>query len=563
MGKKSIDNVISRDGYPNPRLKIHRGVWTVFVSIPRSIRHLFGKKGVTTEMRRVAGMCELEARKSLERVSHDIYRHMDLVQEEALRKKELPKKVLKQQPKSFETQMQKEINFDAEVIALKFVETFSSILAPNGTSSNSILVEKANFQKLSLFKRLFFLKRFKKLTPFEALSDLKDKSDILAHMVKNNPERYTKKEQEIAQSYLQPKVKLFLEGLIADTAKESSMDIPKTPDQIEGDPPQLAHENGFGIEEFPAKSFEKNIKKLTSNHKSMSDLRSDYLCWIQKHYKDKSSVNKIRLGFDEFISLMGDLDPKNINPNMAVVFAERQLDEHINRSHQTIKDRNWAMGVFTDFCYTKRYMTTRPFFGAKLKKYGSIGGNWLEYQDSDLDRIFRHSWEKQELLLLKIGLATGMRIGEIALLTWEQIKETSKFQYISLFEEPEEFTLLKNIGSTKFIPIHPDLKFPKMGEGRIFNYPIDAYGRASTSAGRSVNAILSSLVENSFRKSFHSLRTTFIVKMQEAGSPAEIRKLITGRGMVGEGKSLHNGDWAQALFDSVRQLDLPWLKYEP
>ena len=72
--------------YPNPRLKLHRGVWTVFISIPRSIRHLFGKKGVTTEIRRVAGSNEPEA-ENLRKISYDIYKLMDLVQQEGPKKK--------------------------------------------------------------------------------------------------------------------------------------------------------------------------------------------------------------------------------------------------------------------------------------------------------------------------------------------------------------------------------------------------------------------------------------------------------------------------------------------
>ena len=45
MGEESSNGIIGWDKYPDPRLKLHRGVWTVFVSIPRPIRHLFGKKG--------------------------------------------------------------------------------------------------------------------------------------------------------------------------------------------------------------------------------------------------------------------------------------------------------------------------------------------------------------------------------------------------------------------------------------------------------------------------------------------------------------------------------------
>ena len=119
----------------------------------------------------------------------------------------------------------------------------------------------------------------------------------------------------------------------------------------------------------------------------MSDLRTDYLQWISKKYKDRSSLNKIRLGFDEFIAFMGDLDLKNLNAHMAVAFAECQLEENTNRSHHTIKDRNWAMGVFTDFCFTKGYMDTNHSLVQSLKTTeleAAIGSDtriqiWIKY----------------------------------------------------------------------------------------------------------------------------------------------------------------------------------------
>ena len=561
MGEESSNGIIGWDKYPDPRLKLHRGVWTVFVSIPRSIRHLFGKKGVSTELRRVAGESESEARKNLKRLSYEIYEQMDLAQEGAIKNKDASDKFWEMQAEDFKRDNEAEIDFNAEDAALKFIATFSSILTPRGSSANSLLFKQADRKRFPLFKGFSFTKRFSKESPYEMLSELKTKCDLMANMVKSNPERYTKEEQEVAQDYLQPDVRSYLEDLITDSAKVNLKEVPNFSKPKEEDfwykPQQSVMEDQIP----PSTALEQSTRERRSTNIKMSELRGDYLNWVEKLYRDKSSKNKIRLGFDEFISLMGDLDPKKIDAPMAVGFADSQLEEHTNRSHKTIKDRNWAMGVFTDYCFTKRYMTVKPFFGAKLKKYGTIGGNWLEYQDSDLDRIFKHRWDEQELLLLKIGLATGMRIGEIALLTWERIKNTNEFQYISLLDEGEEKASVKNVGSKRLIPIHPDLKLPQSKNGRIFNYTIDTYGKATTSAGRSVNSILAAIVEDSFRKSFHSFRSTFIIKMQEAEVPEDIRKLITGHGAGDTHHNVYGGVGAQTRFNSIRKLNLPWLKY--
>ncbi len=553
MGKESNNNITGWDKYPEPRLKLHRGVWTVFISIPRSIRYLFGEKGVSTELRRVAGKSKLEARENVKRISYEIYRQMDRVQEDTIRKEEAFSEFLGTQAEDFKRQNEEEVNFNAEDTALKFVATFSSILTPKGSSVGPIFFERAERKKYSIFGRFSLTKRFSKESPNETLSELKIRCDLMANMVKNNPERYTVEEQKIAQDYLKPNVRSYFEDLITDSISEKSQKVSafaKSKDPV--------------IERVipSVKVLEQNMRERKPAQIKMSDLRTDYLDWVEKRYREKSSKNKIRLGFDEFILLMGDLDPKKINVTMAVEFAECQLEENKDRSHKTIRDRNWAMGVFSEYCFTQGYMPTKPFFGANLKKYGAIGYNWLEYKDYDLDRIFNHKWSEQEFLLLKIGLATGMRIGEIALLTWDQIKTADEFEYISLIDEGEDKGHLNNTGSKRLIPIHPDLKLPVRKDGRIFNYKIDSYGKSTTSAGRSVNSILASVVEDSFRKSFHSFRSTFINKMKEAEVSQEIRELITGHG---EGDTYHNiygRLGVRSRFKSISKLDLPWLNCE-
>ena len=79
--------------------------------------------------------------------------------------------------------------------------------------------------------------------------------------------------------------------------------------------------------------------------------------------------------------------------------------------------------------------------------------------------------------------------------------------------------------------------------------------------GRSVNAILASLVERSSQKSFCSLRTTFISKSRQAKVPVEIYKVITGLGSAGRHTKPYYRASIQTLFDNVRKLNLPWLKY--
>ena len=148
-------------------------------------------------------------------------------------------------------------------------------------------------------------------------------------------------------------------------------------------------------------------------------------------------------------------------------------------------------------------MSFNPFYGVSLKRYGTRGGKWLEYTDADLDKIFGYSWGPQELLLLQLALGTGTRLGEIALLTWERVKSTNKCSFISLLDEGDEIVTAKNQGSKRRIPLHPDLKLPPKGNGRIFDYAIDGYGKATTVAGMAVNPKFKGLIAHD-SKTFHS-----------------------------------------------------------
>ncbi len=162
------------------------------------------------------------------------------------------------------------------------------------------------------------------------------------------------------------------------------------------------------------------------------------------------------------------------------------------------------------------------------------------------------------MLLLQVALATGMRLGEIALLTWERIKSVNACAYISLLDDGDEIISIKNEGSKRRIPIHPNLKLPPRGVGRIFDYAVDGYGKASTSAGRAVNPTLRELIGQE-RKTFHSFRSSFIIKLTKVGTPKQINKLITGHGAGDVNTDVYSGVSVEDRFEWIRKIELPWL----
>ena len=70
--------------YPKPNLRFIRGVWTVEVSIPASMRHLFGNGSGSTRNRRKSTQTTDKsiAQSKLHDLTHQIYSEFDQKQED-------------------------------------------------------------------------------------------------------------------------------------------------------------------------------------------------------------------------------------------------------------------------------------------------------------------------------------------------------------------------------------------------------------------------------------------------------------------------------------------------
>lgn len=532
--------ILTWDDYPESYSSIRRGKFCVTVAIPRQIRHLFGNAPVRPK---VAGPTEADYNRRRRSLTHKIYQEFDERQARAAdKRKAFDHFMEKEWFTNFEERQEDELNMALQ----KMLTTFPHVI-PKGSSYNYFAQIDAD--KYPSLKNFSTVKPLTQVVPYNDLFQLKNQMDAIANMVWSNPKRFNKLEAKTAQNYLQPAVRSFFEDLLVDAAKKQKFPIPEFSDPTLSD---------FWFRDKVDQS-ELEARPRKAEVLTMSSVREEYFAWIEKYYAARDTRNKLKLGFNEFVQYMGDLRLDSIDAAMAVRFAEVQCDYHANRSLVTIKNRNWAMNTFcNEFCIPKRYMSFKPFFGVSLKRYGAKGGKWLEYTDADLDVIFGYSWGKQELLLLQVALATGMRLGEIALLTWERIKSVNACAYISLLDDGDEIISIKNEGSKRRIPIHPNLKLPPRGVGRIFDYAVDGYGKASTSAGRAVNPTLRELIGQE-RKTFHSFRSSFIIKLTKVGTPKQINKLITGHGAGDVNTDVYSGVSVEDRFEWIRKIELPWL----
>ncbi len=533
-------STLTWDDYSESYSKVIRGKYCVVVSIPRKIRHLFGN---APTRQKVAGRTEDDFNRRRHSLTHQIYQEFD---ERQRRQKENKEVFLKRIKDEWGDAYDKRQDDDRNTILQMMVAAFPHVLPQESSYNYYKKIDKDIYPKLAGNSTI---KPLTENIPFSDLEQLKYAMDAMARMVKNASERFKAFEISAAKNYLQPSVRSYFEDLLVEAAKQQKCPIPTFPDPNLSDFWLTQNKTEQDLNERPRKHEE--LK--------MSSVMTEYFEWVEKYFDKTDTKNKLKLGCKEFISFMGDLPLSKLDRPMAVGFAETQCDRQVNRSKATIKNRNWAMNTFCqEFCIPKRYMSFNPFYGVSLKRYGTRGGKWLEYTDADLDKIFGYSWEPQELLLLQLALATGMRLGEIALLTWERVKSINTCSFVSLLDEVDEIVTAKNQGSKRRIPLHPNIKLPPKGNGRIFDYAIDGYGKATTAAGRAVNPKLKELIVHD-RKTFHSFRSSFIIKLTKVGTPPNINKMITGHGVGDVNTDVYGGVSVEDRFEWIRKIDLPWL----
>ncbi|MDC1255883.1 tyrosine-type recombinase/integrase [Paracoccaceae bacterium] len=581
--------ILTLDDYSDPFPEKVRGKYTVSVSIPRPIRHLFANGKATTK-RYVAGKTLEDYERKKRSLSNKIYSEFDNRQREAeLAKTEGRAKRIKSK--------QNLEDFHAENKIWGMMDSFPSVLT---RAIKDDFLDDGSFVDWTTD------------IPYQSLLTLKNNMDALANMVwEAHPKdretlqeamdyfwehnvidnydgeggqyirepdedgykdwegfQYKVQQRNASADYLQPEVRSFLEDLLIKTAFKQNIETP-----VFDDPEPEGFWNVSlkrDIENYGEEALKKEYRQRRMRRTKVltfSSVRDDYLAWCEGNRAEKSQSmrNKLRQSIDEFISYMGDPELSKLHPAMPIEFAEAQIANHPDRSRRVIRDRNWAMSHFCQyFGLGRRLVSSNPFQGAGVGIYGLAGKHWLEYSDEDLDVIFDHPWESQERLLLEFALATGMRLNEIASLTWERILSSNRYDYITLkdrYDLPNQ--TVKNEGSKRDIPLHPSLRGLEKATGRIFDYAIDGYGYATTSAGRTVNPILRQLIPNP-QKSFHSFRSTFIIKLTETGCDTFTNRAIAGHGGRNANESVYNAVKNDTRFEAIEKLRLkPWLNRVP
>ena len=298
--------------------------------------------------------------------------------------------------------------------------------------------------------------------------------------------------------------------------------------------------------------------------RTLSSVMDEYVARVRRDYDVVDTQKKLIRWANQFVDYMGDLEVAEIKPKHAYDYCDLVLERKPNLKNKTIKDYCWGVFALLTHCVKKDYIQANPFRDLDLSKYGKSSDEWQPYTQSELRKIFLHEWSEQDRLLLSLVATTGMRPSEAGNLTWERFNDTEQegIRYFTLKDTPFERVRVKNRGSARDVPLHPDLKLPKRATGRLFDYKQDEDGRCGTEIGHQLNPVLQRLVPHPY-KSMRSFRQTFKKIMRAAKVSEEVHDFMTGH-RQGDSASRKNygGMDIEVMFEALSTCDFSFLSGE-
>ena len=548
--------ILGWEDYPEPRVVTVRGTLVVEVSIPRAIRHLFGNGSGKTNNRRLStGTTDpTVARRKMWPLAHKIYKQFDQMQADAAN-----------------THDQQADNFALDTI---------SALATSFNYNRGVPPELSNKTPYAELKRLKdTLDSYTGMmidqgpSPEEARAALaigahairehtdpgQAKAKMLDTLANSGP--FTMKQNALLAKNATSVVQTYWQDLLTTAAREQGVSVPTFDDnQTIG---VTEHEGAYlpeGVIENPT-VIERKRRVKSNDTIRISDIRDEYFAFLEQKYEKANTRRKWSRALDQFSELMGDLALKEIKPVMAYNFAQKQCDNNINVSNASIKDYHTGVSLMLKYCVRKGYIEVNTFQGIGMKEYGKQAQPWLPFTLQDLHNIFAYDWPEQERLLLAIVATTGMRLTEAGMLSWERFNDTEVegVRYFSLIDTQDEHVAIKNEGSARHVPLHPDLILPAKGKGRLFDYTVDENGLCSSSAGHKINPILDKIAPHK-RKSAHSFRRTLKVMLRDAGVSREINNIYTGHGEGDVAGKSYGGASIKTRYDAISSINVSWLQ---
>jgi len=204
-------------------------------------------------------------------------------------------------------------------------------------------------------------------------------------------------------------------------------------------------------------------------------------------------------------------------------------------------------------------LVDQPWKDIELDDYGKEKRKYKPLDAEELEALFASEMGEQERLLLSILVSTGMRLDEVALLTWERIRKYKDVLCFCLINDTGD-ERFKNRGSMRYVPV-PDVIKPMLntkGQGRVFTYRLDRDGKAQAAASDAVMPLIRKIT-NDDRKVAHSLRGNFKDALRELEVSKELNDFITGHAQGDVGGKYGEGPSLKKRVEVINRIQLPYL----
>lgn len=189
-------------------------------------------------------------------------------------------------------------------------------------------------------------------------------------------------------------------------------------------------------------------------------------------------------------------------------------DATSNRHAQALQEL-WKWGEKRDRC-----SGSNPF--SDLRRRLTLGRNvqvYLPWETDELNHLFNPPPSRQDVTeLILVALYTGMRLDEIASLTFGQLRSEGGIPYVQIEEA-------KTPAGNRQVPLHPDLRWLSDRSGasdqRVWpKFNTEGPGaKAGADAGKEFSRFKLSKGFTDRRKVFHSFRKNITQIMERAGVP--------------------------------------------
>ena len=263
-----------------------------------------------------------------------------------------------------------------------------------------------------------------------------------------------------------------------------------------------------------------------------------------KNSPRRRKVSPRRLGLYELIMKRLALHFGPDTPMNAVTDAAAEsYSNDLGKRVSNLTHNNYIVTIahIWDVLATRNHSRFNPWKGIRMREDDSVAREPLT--DGEIDTLLKTAGDDRhgELrTMLVVGANTGLRLGDCAMLKWENIDFDSGFIRVKTIKT----------GANVSIPLLGELreelesrKSSMSANGYVMPSMANSYATSPKSATDAMTKVFkksgigetfkpSKTARGRPRKSFHSLRTTFVTRCAEADISLEIVKSIVGHSSV-------------------------------